>query len=187
MRLRLFQPGDEQALSALYRASVQTLGPLGYQADQVAQWAALAPAPEAFLEAALAPGVFFVLAETGAQKVIGFLAWHEGGHIQFLYVHPEASRRGVGQALYEYCEPKIRKSAPLIAEEVTPHGSDPQAKDHLLSSEHCAPCNQRRLFTEASEIAKPFFLKQGFRIVKRRDFKISNVPIHNYAMEKIVS
>ena len=40
------------------------------------------------------------------------------------------------------------------------------------------------LFAEVSEAAKRFFEKQGFTVLKRRDFSIGSVPIHNYAMQK---
>jgi len=39
-------------------------------------------------------------------------------------------------------------------------------------------------YSEASELAKSFLLKKGFSVVERRDFEISGVPIHNYAVEK---
>jgi putative acetyltransferase len=42
----------------------------------------------------------------------------------------------------------------------------------------------KRLFVEASEIAKPFFASRGFALIRRKDFEVDGVPIHNYAMEK---
>jgi len=44
--------------------------------------------------------------------------------------------------------------------------------------------NIGKLYSEASELAKSFLLKQGFSVVERRDFEINGVPIHNYAVEK---
>lgn len=44
-----------------------------------------------------------------------------------------------------------------------------------------------RLFVEASEPARRFFLKKGFKLVARRDFEIAGVSIHNYSMEKQIS
>ncbi len=43
-----------------------------------------------------------------------------------------------------------------------------------------------KLYTEASEGALRFFLKKDFINLGRRDFEIEGVPIHNYAMEKIL-
>jgi putative acetyltransferase len=48
-----------------------------------------------------------------------------------------------------------------------------------------------RLFTEASELARPVFARAGFRLVQRNDFTVPhagrNVAIHNYAMDKPLS
>ena len=45
-----------------------------------------------------------------------------------------------------------------------------------------------RIFTEASELARPVFERAGYAVTARRDFTIPfegrAVPIHNYAMEK---
>jgi putative acetyltransferase len=43
-----------------------------------------------------------------------------------------------------------------------------------------------RLHSEASEAARRLFLKKGFVVTARRQFDISGVPIHNYAMEKVL-
>jgi putative acetyltransferase len=41
-----------------------------------------------------------------------------------------------------------------------------------------------RLYVEASECALPFFERKRFIKVRRNDFEIRGVPIHNYTMEK---
>lgn len=41
-----------------------------------------------------------------------------------------------------------------------------------------------RLYVEASEAARRFFLKRGYTVRARRDFAIDGVAIHNYAMER---
>jgi putative acetyltransferase len=41
-----------------------------------------------------------------------------------------------------------------------------------------------RLYVEASEPARRFFLKHGFQTIERRDFVRRGVLIHNYRMEK---
>ena len=43
-----------------------------------------------------------------------------------------------------------------------------------------------RLYVEASEAARKFFLRAGFVVVRRRDFERNNVQIHNYLMEKTI-
>ena len=76
------------------------------------------------------------------------------GHIDHLFCHPRAAGTGVTAALYAGLEAAARARGVAL------------------------------LYVEASEPARRFFLRQGFRIVHRRDFDIAGVPIHNYRMEK---
>ena len=78
------------------------------------------------------------------------------GHIDFLYAAPEVAGTGVASALYDGLEAAAR--------------------------ERGFP----RLYSEASEAARRFFLKKGFTVLHRRDFAVRGVPIHNYAMEKFL-
>jgi len=43
-----------------------------------------------------------------------------------------------------------------------------------------------RIYVEASEPARRFFSRRGYRLVMRRDFRIRDVPIHNYEMEMLL-
>lgn len=58
--------------------------------------------------------------------------------------------------------------------------------DELLSAIEAAARGLKLigLYVEASETALGLFRRNGFSVVKRRDFEISDVPIHNYAMKK---
>ncbi|HEY0313314.1 MAG TPA: GNAT family N-acetyltransferase [Allosphingosinicella sp.] len=76
------------------------------------------------------------------------------GHVDHLYCAPEHAGTGVTAALYAAIEAAARGRGVVC------------------------------LTVEASEPARRFFLKQGFREVHRRDFEIGGVAIHNYAMEK---
>jgi putative acetyltransferase len=76
------------------------------------------------------------------------------GHIDHLYCRPDAAGTGVAAALYAQIEAAARARG--IA----------------------------RLYTEASEPARRFFLKRGFAVVERNDFEIGGVAIHNMRMEK---
>ncbi len=81
-----------------------------------------------------------------------------GGHLDMLYCHPEHTGKGLARALLDAAEAAAR------AQGLT------------------------RLFTEASELARPVFERAGFALLHRRDFTIpfedSQIPIHNNAMEK---
>jgi putative acetyltransferase len=41
-----------------------------------------------------------------------------------------------------------------------------------------------RLFVEASDAVRRLFIRKGFAQVKRRDFLLPGVSLHNYLMEK---
>ena len=63
----------------------------------------------------------------------------------------------------------------------------PQGAADLLYAEAEAWARNQgvsRLFAEASEAARRFFERRGFVVTARRDFEVSGVPIHNYAVEK---
>jgi len=49
---------------------------------------------------------------------------------------------------------------------------------------HARAMGLRTLYSEASEGARPLFLKKGFVDQGRQDFEIGGVSIHNYAMRK---
>lgn len=76
------------------------------------------------------------------------------GHIDHLFCRPDVAGTGVTARLYAALEAAARARGTAL------------------------------LFTEASEPAKRFFLKQGFEVIERRDFEISGVRIHNFRMEK---
>ena len=78
------------------------------------------------------------------------------GHLDFLYCTPEAA--GTGVAAHVYKELEMHARATGIA----------------------------RLFTEASAAARGLFLRHGFLTITRRDFVVGGVPIHNFAMEKLL-
>ncbi|WP_282609212.1 GNAT family N-acetyltransferase [Pelagibius sp. Alg239-R121] len=87
---------------------------------------------------------------------IAFADLEPDGHIHFLYCAPEAAVKNVTSVLYDALEQTAQT-----------HG-------------------MHRLYTEASEAARRFFLKRGFVVVSRRELDISGVAIHNYAMEKFL-
>ena len=79
------------------------------------------------------------------------------GHIHFLYCAPEAAGTGVAAALCDELEAIARARG------------------------------TQRLYAEASEAARRFFLKRGFTVTGRRDIEVSGTPIHNYAVEKVLA
>lgn len=79
------------------------------------------------------------------------------GHIDHLFCRPDKAGTGVTSLLYDHIEAAAFERKLL------------------------------RLYVEASEPARRFFEKKGFKVVERRDFELNEVPIHNFAMEKLLS
>lgn len=89
---------------------------------------------------------------------VAYAVMEPDGHLDMLYCHPDHTGTGLARR--------------LLAE------SEEAARALELS----------RIFTEASELAKPVFERAGYSLLHRRDFTIPfegrEVAIHNYAMEK---
>ena len=151
LSVRPYQPADAPALSALYEASVRGLGARDYSDAQIEAWASLAPSPEA-LDGRMADGRTRLVAL--ADGIAGFVDVEPDGHIDLLYVAPDAAGSGVARLLLETAE----ALAPISG--------------------------ASRLYAEASETARPVFERLGFSVLARRDFEVAGVPIHNWTVEK---
>lgn len=118
-----------------------------------------------------APGQFDRLLQDGRERwllqengrIAAFLDLGAEGHIDLLYCDPLYAGRGRAALLYQAMEDNARRRGVL------------------------------RLTSHASELARRFFLRQGFQVLERRDFTIPAaaedkdqrpVAIHNFAVEK---
>lgn len=99
-------------------------------------------------------GDVVVLALGGDGEPVAYSLLEPDGHVDHLYCDPSHAGRGIGGRLLNEVE--------LVARELA----------------------QLRLYTEASELARPVFERAGYSETGRREFEIGGVPIHNYAMEK---
>lgn len=86
-------------------------------------------------------------------RVTAFVDLEADGHIDFLFADPDVAGRGVASDLLDVLERTARDGG------------------------------MARLYVEASEAARRFLVKRGYRVERRRDFEIRGVAIHNYAME----
>ena len=87
----------------------------------------------------------------------GFIAYEQNGHIDLLFTAPDYARCGVASLLYGHVEAALLRL-----------GVD-------------------ALFTEASLVARPFFERQGFRIVEEQNVEVREAWFRRYAMRKPVS
>ena len=94
------------------------------------------------------------LAVDNADQPLAYIDLEADGHIDHLFCRPEAAGQGLASALYATLEQFARA----------------QGINYL--------------YVEASESAKPVFARHGFNVVRRRDFEMDGVALHNYAMDK---
>ena len=99
-------------------------------------------------------GRLVLVAADESGHVVAFIDLEPDGHIDRLFCAPEAAGRGVASRLYDAIETAAREQG------------------------------MERLFTEASELARRFFERQGFTVLERQDMVLRGVPIHNYRMAK---
>ncbi|MDC8753228.1 GNAT family N-acetyltransferase [Erythrobacter sp. sf7] len=108
--------------------------------------------------ASAAKGDTIILAVDAGDTPVAYALFEAAGHLDMLYCHPDHAGRGLAMRLLAEAE----KRAIVMGIE--------------------------RLFTEASELARPVFERTGYVMLHRRDFSITHegrdVPIHNYAMER---
>jgi putative acetyltransferase len=113
-----------------------------------------APVPAEVFLSRVTDGRKVFVAVNGDDTPLGFIELEANGHIDRFYCRPDVVGTGVGSALYGCLERA--------------------ALDMGLSL----------LLVEASEVARDFFLRRGFRLIRRQDFERNGIAIHNYVMDK---
>lgn len=88
--------------------------------------------------------------------IAGFIGFSADGHIDLLFVAPSAAGTGVAAALYQQCEAALRGFG---AEELS---------------------------TEASQVARGFFERQGFEVEAMQRVSRAGVELTRYAMRKVL-
>ena len=101
-------------------------------------------------------GRLVLVAVDAADAAVAFADLEDNGHIDMLFVAPEWAGRGVASALLDEVLRQAR------ARGIT------------------------RVHVEASEAARPVFLRKGFALLHRREFTRAGTQLHNYAMDRLV-
>ncbi|WP_370034150.1 GNAT family N-acetyltransferase [Qipengyuania mesophila] len=106
----------------------------------------------------VAAGHAIFVATDAEDRPVAYALIEPDGHLDHLYNHPEHTRRGLATQLLATAEA------------------------------HAVALGVERLYTEASDLARPAFERAGYAAKKKREFTIAHegreVPIHNWAMEK---
>lgn len=95
-----------------------------------------------------------MVAVDNRDRPVGYVLVQTDGHVDHLYLHPHHTRRGLAERLLDAAETFARSQS------------------------------AERLFSEASDLARPVFERAGYKMTHRRDLSIDGVAIHNWAMEK---
>lgn len=98
----------------------------------------------------------YFLVATVEDTIVGFGSLEANNYVDFIFVHPDHHRKGVAQLIYQALE----KEAQLKYSPI--------------------------LTANVSITARPFFLAQGFVVVKENKNQIKGVEITNYRMEKVL-
>jgi putative acetyltransferase len=99
-------------------------------------------------------GRLFLVVAGERDEPLAFGDLERDGHIDHLFCRADLAGTGVTSLLYDALEHEARRQ------------------------------KQRLLYVEASEPARRFFSRKGFRMDHRRNILVNGVPIHNYRMEK---
>ena len=98
----------------------------------------------------------FTFVAEEGDKIAGFGELEANGHIDCFYCHQDFQRQGVGTQILAQINSKARN------------------------------LGIKKLFTEASITAKPFFESQGFIVVKKQEVERRGQRFINFAMEKLI-
>lgn len=152
----VIRPYEPADAGALSQLRWDSVRGIGARAYSAEQIQSWLPAPEpiAKVRGHFEDGRQAWIAAGPAGSLCGAVDLEADGHIDYLYVSPSAAGRGIGRALVEHAVAQARSQ------------------------------NVSRLYTEASELARPVFVRCGFAVTHRRDFDLRGVSIHNYAMER---
>lgn len=107
MLIRLYRPGEELQLRALFHDSVHRLATAHYTAEQLEAWAAADFDAEVWCARIRGNRPFVAEDEAGA--LLGYADLQADGHIDQFFVASHAARRGVGRTLLAYLAQRARR------------------------------------------------------------------------------
>lgn len=159
--VRPLRDADIPTVIDVFRASVRLVALRDYTLDQVMAWAPdeIDPATwakrYATRQAWVAEAAVAELRAAGPRAgVFGFIELEGQDHLDMMYVHPAHQGQGAATALLIHLESAAR----------------------LLGA--------RRLRTEASITARPFFERRGFRLIAEQTVALRGQSFINFRMEK---
>lgn len=160
IKIRDYTPKeDDVELAELFFHTIHSINIRDYTEEQIEAWA-----PQStFLDPSKVKEWTKRFARTKPiialieDKIVGFAELEPNGHIDCFYCHHEWIGKGVGSALMQ----EVYK----------------RAKNN----------HTKRIFTEASITAKPFFESHHFVIIEKQTVYLNGVGLTNYKMERSIS
>ncbi len=156
--IRSATKADLPAMLEVFVQAIEQTAAKDYSQAQRDAWSASAKNSERW-ERAMNNQEFWVAVIDG--KIVGFISLENKNYVDFLYVHPRYTRRGIAQALYDtllatfFVELRRRTYA------------------QPTSSELCS---------DVSHTARPFFEKQGFEVIRENKNERNEEVLVNFRM-----
>lgn len=150
--VRAYVPADAHSTRDIFDAAVTRTAAADYTPEQIAAWTGRRDLAEWQRRRSAADTRVAVASGT----VVGFGDVDAAGHIDMLFVHPDAGRRGVGTVLLATLTDLAR------------------AAEAAVMSAH------------VSITARPFFTAHGFTVVRERHPVVHGVRMTNFLMQRDV-
>ncbi len=147
---------DAPAVAELFYHTILNVNVGDYSVAQVEAWAGPAPVPERW-EKRIAEdrSARRTFVAVAEGEIVGFADLEKDGHVDMLYVHHEYQGCGIASALLDRIEAEARR------------------------------LGLRRLYTEASITAEPFFRTRGFNLVRPQLVEVRGQTFRNYVLDKV--
>lgn len=156
MQIREYRPSDAAGLATIFYRAVREVASRCYSQAQIEAWAPGLVEPSAWHSGRTAEGRITIVAVDDTDKPIAYGDMQTNGHLDHLYSSPEALGKGAASAIYNRLEL------------------------------HARELGLTRLYVEASEHALSFFERKGYIKIRKNEFALRGVLIHNYSMEKLL-
>ena len=151
MNIRPYIEADLHAVAAVFTSSVHILAAGDYTESQRTAWA---PQPPDLAQWQKRLALLETLVAFDGEDLAGFISYEPIGHVEYLYVAPRYSRKGVASLLYESVEDRLSLAG------------------------------VKEVSVESSIVARRFFTRLGFVATEVQDVFVKGYSFRRYAMRK---
>lgn len=152
MQIRPASSSDLMGITSLFFATVNKVNSRDYSAEHIQAWAEAALDQEYW--AAKIASLYFWVAESAEEELLGFISLTPEGYLDHIFVHDKHQHEGIASALMQVLETKAKE------------------------------LNLSKIDSDVSITAKPFFEQQGFVVEKENRKEWKGLVFVNYRMAK---